>query len=193
MGIGVLKTSRGREWLYLGALVVGVLVLIVLDQGTKGLAIQLLVPGRPLVVLALPGLGNVCLLMLVWNTGAFLSMGSGLGGLFYGVLMIGVPVVALVGMLIFVTRPVWKVAKVNSLPLSLRAALALFLAGGTGNLIDRIKAGKVIDFLNFGIGPLRTGIMNVADLYIAAGLVFLVVYYFRFYRPGQGLNQGRPI
>ena len=47
--------------------------------------------------------------------------------------------------------------------------LALFLAGALSNLIDRIAVGSVIDFLNVGIGPLRTGIFNVADVAIMAG------------------------
>ena len=45
------------------------------------------------------------------------------------------------------------------------ARLALLLAGALGNLIDRIRwDGLVIDFLNLGIGPLRTGVFNVADM-----------------------------
>ncbi len=50
------------------------------------------------------------------------------------------------------------------------ASLALLLAGGVGNLIDRItQDGLVIDFLNVGFGPVRTGIFNVADMAIMAG------------------------
>jgi signal peptidase II len=49
-------------------------------------------------------------------------------------------------------------------------ALGLLLAGGVGNLIDRINQnGHVTDFLNVGVGPVRTGIFNVADMAIMAG------------------------
>lgn len=48
--------------------------------------------------------------------------------------------------------------------------LVLFLAGGLSNLTDRIAIGSVIDFLNVGIGPVRTGIFNVADVAIMAGV-----------------------
>jgi signal peptidase II len=49
-------------------------------------------------------------------------------------------------------------------------ALALLLSGGLGNLIDRTtQNGLVTDFLNVGIGPVRTGIFNVADMAIMAG------------------------
>ena len=53
--------------------------------------------------------------------------------------------------------------------------LALFLGGGISNLIDRIALGSVIDFLNVGIGPLRTGIFNVADMAIMLGIALLMV------------------
>jgi signal peptidase II len=49
--------------------------------------------------------------------------------------------------------------------------LALFVAGGTSNWIDRITQGRVIDFLNVGVGPVRTGVFNVADLAIMVGAV----------------------
>lgn len=48
--------------------------------------------------------------------------------------------------------------------------VALFAAGGVSNLLDRIIHGTVIDFMNVGIGPLRTGIFNVADVAIMLGV-----------------------
>ena len=53
--------------------------------------------------------------------------------------------------------------------------LVLFLAGGLSNLVDRIALGSVIDFLNVGIGPIRTGIFNVADVAIMLGIALLAV------------------
>lgn len=53
--------------------------------------------------------------------------------------------------------------------------LMLFIAGGVSNLIDRVTIGTVIDFMNVGVGPWRTGIFNVADVAIMAGTVLLVV------------------
>lgn len=54
-------------------------------------------------------------------------------------------------------------------------ALSAVIGGGTGNLIDRIlREGRVVDFMNAGIGPLRTGIFNVADLFITFGAIFLI-------------------
>jgi signal peptidase II len=47
--------------------------------------------------------------------------------------------------------------------------LVLFVAGGASNWIDRVINGSVVDFLNVGIGPLRTGVFNVADVAILVG------------------------
>jgi signal peptidase II len=51
-----------------------------------------------------------------------------------------------------------------------RYGLLVFLAGGISNLTDRLVIGSVIDFLNVGVGPIRTGIFNVADVAIMAGV-----------------------
>jgi signal peptidase II len=48
--------------------------------------------------------------------------------------------------------------------------VALFVGGGVSNLLDRIVHGAVVDFMNVGIGPLRTGIFNVADMAIMLGV-----------------------
>lgn len=55
-------------------------------------------------------------------------------------------------------------------------ALALVVAGGVGNLIDRVRFGYVIDYFNLGLGGLRTGIFNVADMAISAGFIMLLPY-----------------
>ncbi len=55
--------------------------------------------------------------------------------------------------------------------------LALYFAGGASNLVDRVLRGSVIDFLNVGVGPLRTGIFNVADMAILLGVaIFLFTH-----------------
>jgi len=55
--------------------------------------------------------------------------------------------------------------------------LSLVTAGGLGNLIDRIfNNGAAVDFLQVGIGPLRTGIFNVADLEIMGGIAMFILF-----------------
>lgn len=58
-------------------------------------------------------------------------------------------------------------------------AVGMIVSGGIGNLIDRVRLeGRVIDFMNMGIGNLRTGIFNVADIAISTGVVILVIVNF---------------
>jgi signal peptidase II len=52
---------------------------------------------------------------------------------------------------------------------------SLFVAGGVSNLADRLARGSVIDFLNVGLGPLRTGIFNVADMAVMLGVCMLAL------------------
>ena len=59
--------------------------------------------------------------------------------------------------------------------------LALLIAGGLGNLLDRVArpGGRVVDFAQLGLqlGPidLRTGVFNVADLAIVGGAALLAI------------------
>jgi signal peptidase II len=133
------------------------------DQATKSLAEQHLA-GRPPVLL----LGGSLRLLYAENTGAFLSLGSGLpeaARMWIFVVITG----AVLGLLLFyglthkdTMRP-WEVI-----------ALALVVGGGIGNLIDRISLGLVRDFLFLGVGWLRTGVFNVADMAITCGAVLML-------------------
>ena len=56
----------------------------------------------------------------------------------------------------------------------------LVMGGGFGNLIDRIyNQGRVVDFMNLGIGSLRTGVFNVADLAVTFGAIAVVCLSFQ--------------
>ena len=54
-------------------------------------------------------------------------------------------------------------------------ALSLIFGGAIGNLIDRIRFGEVIDFLDFYVGPHHWPAYNVADSAISTGAVLLLV------------------
>jgi signal peptidase II len=103
------------------------------------------------------------------NPGAFLSLGESLSPTVrYAGLIVGVGVFVL-GLLM------WAVAA-SRLTWLQRAALAAIGAGGGSNLIDRLRFdGSVTDFLNLGLGSLRTGIFNVADAILMLGLVVLLL------------------
>lgn len=61
---------------------------------------------------------------------------------------------------------------------SLRIALALILGGAIGNLIDRFLYGKVVDFIDIGVGSTRWPIFNVADSAVTVGMVMLLFLVF---------------
>jgi signal peptidase II len=52
---------------------------------------------------------------------------------------------------------------------------SLVLAGGASDWVDRLIRGSVVDFMNIGISPLRTGIFNVADMAIMIGVAVLLL------------------
>jgi signal peptidase II len=106
---------------------------------------------------------------LTENPGSFLSLGASLPEQLRFTLFtaaVAVILVALVCAALFARR----------LSTARFVALALVAGGGISNLIDRLLYdGRVTDFLNVGIGPLRTGIFNLADMAILAGALLLVL------------------
>jgi signal peptidase II len=135
------------------------------DQAAKSIAKNHLTPGA-IVSFA----GDTFRLQYAENTGAFLSLGASLPDpwrhLVFTVL-VGIFLLGLLGYLLF-SRPLPSVAV---------HCLSWIFAGGISNLIDRIAYdGRVIDFLNVGIGPLRTGIFNLADMAITFGALFLACH-----------------
>ena len=161
-------TRKKRLLMILGVVV----VLVIADQLTKYMAILWL---RQRSVIPFPAAWfphDLFRFQYATNTGAFLSLGSSLGESARFWLLTGLNTVILVAVAAFVTL---RRDLLNSVALS----LALILSGGIGNLIDRVfRDGVVIDFMNMGIGyknwGIRTGIFNIADLAIVAGLVLLM-------------------
>ena len=66
-----------------------------------------------------------------------------------------------------------------------RLGLALLIGGALGNLVDRVTAGEVLDFIQT---PLRSGIFNVADVMIHLGLILALVGAFRQGSPKRSLE-----
>ena len=66
----------------------------------------------------------------------------------------------------------WRLPAESRLP---KTALALIMGGAVGNLIDRMRLGYVIDFVDAHIGPHHWPAFNVADSAISIGVVLLVV------------------
>lgn len=104
------------------------------------------------------------------NTGAFLGMGSSLPELVRTIIFSGLVAIFLLAFLVYIIRSP-DISKAGVV------ASGLIIGGGLSNLIDRlVNNGAVIDFLNLGVGSLRTGIFNVADMAIMLG-AFLILFH----------------
>jgi len=138
------------------------------DQTTKHLARSKL--GERGFVLLPGGWGE---LRLAENPGAFLSWGDSLPKSFRVTLFTIAAGTGLAGLLVYL---VWG-RRLSGLVF---LGLGLVCAGGFSNLIDRItQHGLVSDFIFIQIGPLHTGVFNVADVVILIGGALVAVDFWR--------------
>ena len=132
------------------------------DRVTKHLATELLAE-RP----AQSFLADSVRLQYAENPGGFLGLGAELPPLVRTALFTVATGAVLAVLLASLIRSRWSFWR------SLGAAL--FIGGGVSNWIDRALRGSVVDFLNVGVGPLRTGIFNFADVAIMLGIAIVVL------------------
>ena len=136
------------------------------DRVTKHLAVTTLA-GMP----EQSYLGDTVRLDYHENSGGFLSAGATWRPGLRAVVFQFANGIFLLGTLVIAARFKWsRLAGVG---------LVLFVAGALSNLVDRIAMGSVIDFLNIGIGPIRTGIFNVADVAIMLGMTLFLADRYR--------------
>jgi signal peptidase II len=133
--------------------------LIALDQFSKYLATMYLAPIGTMPFL--PGLE----LHYILNDGMAFSLFAG-----NRFLLIGVTSVALLAFAIYLfwKKPADKLEYIS---------FVLILAGGIGNLIDRILYGYVVDFFNFTF--VNFAVFNVADCFVTCGAVLLMLAFIR--------------
>jgi signal peptidase II len=127
------------------------------DQFTKNLVAELLPPGG-YEVLPFFNLAHV------WNPGVSFGMFNE-GGDFR---IIALSAFALA---LCVILGVW-IRRTSHRPLAL--AIAAVIGGALGNVIDRIRFGAVVDFLDFHIGDWHYPAFNVADSAIVLGIAFIL-------------------
>lgn len=154
------------RWLALSVAVVA------LDQATKLWSLGALDPYAPVVVIE--GLFN---LMLAFNTGAAFSFLADAGGWQRWLL-------ALLSAVVTLVLVVW-LARLKPAERGLAPALALIIGGAVGNLIDRVRLGHVVDFLDFHHSSLagwpgfsahgHWPAFNVADSAIVLGVIWLLL------------------
>ena len=118
-------------------------------------------------------IGEVFSLIKVENTGAFLGMGSELSETLRVLLLIILPVIVLVSITIYtyIDKSLDKISIIG---------FSFIIGGGISNIFDRIMFGSVTDFLylNFG-GIFKTGIFNVADLWVTTGMILILISSFK--------------
>ncbi|MEG0768658.1 MAG: signal peptidase II [Ruthenibacterium sp.] len=150
-----IKLCRKRFFVLMTVFMIAALV--ALDQLTKYLATVYLAP-----VGTMPFIPGVLELRFILNDGAAFSILA--GNRWFLIIFTGIALTALAIFLL------WKKPK-NRLAYF---SLVLILAGGLGNLIDRILNGAVVDF--FATTFMNFAVFNVADCFVCVGVAMLLIY-----------------
>ena len=133
------------------------------DQATKSIAKSHLPKSQMLSFV-----GDTVRLQYTENKGAFLGLGASLSENWRGMIFTG-------GVATFLLGVLGYLLVASNLPAVTVLAFSLVLGGGLSNLLDRVAyGGYVVDFINLGIGSLRTGIFNAADVAITIGVLLVV-------------------
>ncbi len=153
-GAGTPQASTGRPlWLPFVALTA---LIVAADQLTKAWLVSILKPGESVAVA-----GDLLRLVNSQNNG-------GLFGLLRGqALPFAALSLVVIGLIVM-----YHARSGRSAYLTL--TLGLLLGGAIGNLIDRVRLGYVVDFVDAGIGNIRWYTFNVADAAISLAIVLLI-------------------
>jgi lipoprotein signal peptidase len=155
-----------RDWKKIGAFVMITAVVVLVDHVGKLLAAAFLADGVRHSYLA-----DFLRLEAVINTGAILGLGSQLPD----ALRVWVMPAVTAAVLVWVSGMLIREKEFGAAC----AGLSLVWAGGFSNLVDRLAYGQVFDFFNFGIGTVRTGTSNLADVAILAGIPLIAIGWWR--------------
>ncbi|MCI5512604.1 MAG: signal peptidase II [Clostridia bacterium] len=134
-----------------------IIAFIYLDQLSKYLAVIYLKGGE-----SFPIIKNVLHLTYVENEGAAFGMLKDHRWIF----MI-ISSVAIIGLFVYLVKN-YKASRLQSV------ALTMIIAGGIGNMIDRVVLGYVVDFIDFTL--INFAIFNVADSFVCVGVGLLIIY-----------------
>jgi signal peptidase II len=140
---------------------------LILDQATKALILAHLPLGGSIPVI--PGFFD---LTHVHNPGGAFGFLSGMSAEFRSLLFVAVSLLA-AGLVLYFY---WQTPVGQRFP---AVGLCLLFGGAVGNLVDRIRFGVVVDFLDFYVGELHWPAFNIADSAITVG-VFIFAYHLLF-------------
>jgi signal peptidase II len=130
---------------------------VVADQLTKAWLTSALAPGA-----SVPVIGDLVRLVFSQNRGGLFGLLQGQALIFAGLSAI------VVGLIV-----AYHARSAGDPWLSV--ALGLLLGGALGNLIDRVRLGYVVDFVDAGLGDVRWYTFNVADASISCAIILLVL------------------
>jgi signal peptidase II len=150
-----MRPHKYLMWLGLAA------VLVVLDLWTKHLATANLELYRPVEVTRWLNM------TLAHNSGAAFSFLAGAGGWqrwFFTVVAVGISIVLMIWL--------WRLPNRSRL---LPVAISLVLGGAIGNLIDRVRFGYVVDFIDVHYQGWHWPAFNLADSVIVIGVILLLI------------------
>lgn len=155
-----------------------ILMAIILDQVSKGALLHLITGRVPMFgnaweIVPFPYLmahvTDFFNLVFTWNPGASFSLLRALGNAApIAIIVITAAIIGVIG---------WYVARRAAS--YERAPLCLVLGGAIGNLIDRVRFGAVIDFLDFHFGAYHWPAFNVADVCICVGVAWFIFNWWR--------------
>ena len=155
--------SRFKIW----AFCLGTIMFAGCDRVTKDLAKEHLQNKMPLSYL-----NNTVRLVYVENTGAAMSFADNLpkAASFW--------LLSILPLLLLLALSIYTLSRVKEMRFMKLISFALIIAGGLGNIYDRIVYDRhVTDFIFIGIGKIHTGIFNIADVCVSAGVVGLLIFY----------------
>lgn len=138
--------------------IITIILLFLLDRGTKVAAQSRLLPGKDVWLIK-----GVLSLHYLENTGAAFSI---LTGKIWFFLLITIVISAAIIVIMHRIRPERRFAV-------LYMDLAVLLAGALGNLYDRLFQGYVIDFIYFAL--IDFPVFNVADIYVTCSVILLLI------------------
>lgn len=142
-----------------------IILLIGADQVSKKLA-QAHLMGKGTISV----IGDFFVLVYATNRGGFLSFGSNANQWLWWLFFVVLPILVL----IFFTVYIILKKKEDVFYLSF---WVFVISGGIGNLIDRVLYGEVTDFMHIDFGLFKTGVFNIADLYLNVFALLVVLIY----------------
>ena len=155
------RSPLRRSPVDLGIIVVG-LAILALDQWAKRQVVLGLGPGAPQSSIEV--VGSYIRLAYTTNTGAAFGLFPERTIVFTVVALLAVPLLVFSRLFVPADSPV------------VRYSLGLLLGGTLGNLVDRLRLGYVVDFVDVGINQARWPSFNVADSAFVVGVAVLALY-----------------